>query len=141
MNPKYITSLEVSKRMKEAGWQKETEFWWNYYELEVSGNKFNFHQLGQMGREGVSVSGNITKHVEYPAPLSDEILEELPQCFESTLGYSTFTIEKLGTMYLVGYELRSDPNEMPLYKMADTLPDALGELWISMQKIKGETKK
>ncbi len=126
MNPKYVVSLEVAKRMVDAGWKKKTEFY--HILIKIPYEEKSIWAIYPLEEQDFD-------NEKYSAPLSDEILDELPECFESSLGISTFIIEKVGISYLAGYRLLI-PNKMPLFKQADTLPNALGELWIIMQKMK-----
>ena len=65
MNEKHVTSLEISKELKKAGFSKETEFWWSMYwkEFKLYSNRPHKEFIGEY----------------YPAPLATEILEELPE--------------------------------------------------------------
>lgn len=143
MNAKYVVSLEIAKRMVNAGWQKETKFWWCGIYVAATTEPELFVKITDIfvNMNSLNSCGRYELQECIPAPLSDEILEELPECFESSLGSCTFTIEKVGISYFTGYELLKNPHKSPLYKQADTLPDALGELWIIMQKIKEEKNK
>ncbi len=63
MNEKYVTDLEHSRKLVEAGWKRETEYRW----VET----------------GIGVALWETKYVRspfvsFPAPLTDELLKELP---------------------------------------------------------------
>jgi len=64
MDPKNVTSLELSKELKEFGWKKKTEFWWvkcSDKSWELTDNDFQMNYK-----------------IKFPAPLATEILEELP---------------------------------------------------------------
>ncbi len=71
---RHTVSLEIAKQLKEAGWKKETEFWWYEY-------------ISAVDKENKLVLENIEPHwtvndktkTKYPAPLATEILEELPR--------------------------------------------------------------
>lgn len=65
MDTKHVTSLEISKQMSEAGWVKETEFWWIIYDKDWS--------LAHRD-SGIADTNN-----QISAPLATEILEELPK--------------------------------------------------------------
>ncbi len=60
---KYCVSLEIAKKLVEAGFKKETKFWWwKTYDTK----EWKVYQK----------SDKSTTQDIYPAPLSDEILEE-----------------------------------------------------------------
>ena len=61
MIEKYVVSLDLAKKLKEAGWEKETEFIWARGFVDLSAFWFKY--------EGEEV---------YPAPLAEEITQELP---------------------------------------------------------------
>jgi len=84
MNPNHCVSLEIAQQLKEAGWGKETEFWW------TEGSKFGEHRIET--KETLDKEFQLYKYSEktdynylidgcrfYPAPLATEILEELPE--------------------------------------------------------------
>ena len=74
MIEQHVTSLEISKQLKEDGWTKETEFCWSLCADTMSTNfgKGEFRiTTGGLPKE--------TKVEHYPAPLATEILEELPR--------------------------------------------------------------
>lgn len=65
---KYTTSLEISKKLVEAGWKKQVNYYWR-----VCKNKKYLFRCSTWIPE---------KNLEYeyfPSPLTDEILEELPK--------------------------------------------------------------
>ncbi|RLI48504.1 MAG: hypothetical protein DRP09_21410 [Candidatus Thorarchaeota archaeon] len=122
MIEKYVVSLDLAKKLKEAGWEKKTEFIWTRGFVDLSAFKFKY--------EGEEV---------LPAPLAEEITKELPD---------HITIEKDGERkkYWLNIEVykegcragyRTDPvtlGEMPewLY-VSDVYPklsDALAQLWL-----------
>ena len=64
MNPKYCTDLEHSRKLVAAGWTKETEFWW--------ANVGTFEEpLWKLRQSSCYIES-------FSAPLTDELLEELP---------------------------------------------------------------
>lgn len=118
---KYCTSLELSKQLKEVGWKKETKFWWvNYsYSQEMGLNLIEDFQITD---RPIKIGGiNSKKFNNFPAPLTDEILEELPKCL---INYSKdypfmITLQNQGVT-----EMQEDRN----------LPNALAKMWIYLKK-------
>jgi len=67
----HVVSLEIAKQLKEEGWKKETEFWWEWGQMS---KKWDIVKNITCPNNGVDRFG-----VDYyPAPLATEILEELP---------------------------------------------------------------
>jgi len=85
MIEKYVVSLDLAKKLKEAGWEKKTEFIWARGFVDLSAFKFKY--------EGEEV---------LPAPLAEEILEELPKKIIDDKTYR-LRIEKYDDHYAVGY--------------------------------------
>ena len=109
----YTTSLEISKELKEAGWKKETEFWW----VKTIDKGWKIHRK--------IIIPLFSKKEQLPAPISDEILEELPYSECS----SHLFIEKCKDSYAVGY------HDFHHTFQGDTfLPNALAKMWIFLQK-------
>ena len=67
---KHCVSLELAKQLKEAGWGKETKFWWANRLGSISNKPTEQYYLLHELTVGL---GEV-----YPAPLATEILEELP---------------------------------------------------------------
>jgi hypothetical protein len=75
---KYYTSLGVGKRLKEAGWKKETKFWWKSYSHRPKYNEVvNKSTLWNLGYYRDKNQRITVEYEVYSAPLSAEILEEL----------------------------------------------------------------
>jgi hypothetical protein len=111
---KYTTSLEISKKLVEAGWNKEAKFWWvktvatNCFELAIKvGDIFRF--INGMFGEGVL---QVSIEDKYPSPLATEILEELPD----------LRISK-GDNYVIA------PDDGGL-EIDKSLPNALAKMWL-----------
>jgi hypothetical protein len=108
----HVVSLEISKQLKEAGWKKETEFWWSReyeqdkYELTRSYSRFQ--------------SADPLPHLS--APLSTEILEELPRTGD-------IKITTYPSGYRVFYDVKSG------YGVSEeSFPDTLSKMWIYLKK-------
>ena len=125
MIEKYVVSLDLAKKLKEAGWRKPTEFLWDidFPELWHNSKKADFSQYDWIA----------------PAPLAEEITKELPDHIAVERGGERkkywLNIEVYKEGCRAGY--RTDPvmlGEMPewLY-VSDVYPklsDALAQLWL-----------
>lgn len=100
---KYCTSLEVSKRLKEAGWKKETKFSW-----------FSLLNTEGWGLASTKELDEIVEPFRYHAPIAGEILEELP------------VFVGLYKTEMHGYCVRYIDN----FFRSTNLADALAECWI-----------
>jgi hypothetical protein len=121
---KHCVSLELAKQMKEAGFNKETEFWWVH------------NKIRDTWEIKYGLSECIKEHQEswehYPAPLATEILEELP----NELGnLKELTIHKLPEeKWRVNYW--DDEKLKCIQKFDKSLPNALAKLWLYLRKEK-----
>lgn len=108
---KHVTSLEISRQLKVAGWNKETALWWVRY----SDNEWG-------------VNSRLVGFNPISAPLATEILEELPYKVENCYlvcckAYSGFIVRYFD------YEKTEIRNEK-----ADTLPNALAKMWLYLKR-------
>ena len=96
----HVVSLEIAKKMDEAGWEKKTEFYW---------------RVGRITKQAIVVSwehlDNVNQYDWIKAPLATEILEEL----------SNDDIH----MYLVK-EILSNKGQYDLFRS----PDKLAKVWL-----------
>jgi hypothetical protein len=101
---KHCISLGLAKQLKEAGWKKETEFWWcDAATTSIFTTPTHLHLMNC-----------IANH--YPAPLATEILEELPiVCSIFCDGIYTIDAENYKTVDL-------------------SLPNALAKMWLYLKK-------
>lgn len=114
MIEKHVVSLEIAKQLKEAGWTKETEFWWVIYDKDW----FLAHI-----DEGLTDTNN-----QIPAPLATEILEELPK--------GKIRILNRYKHYEVYFE---HDDKLPIdqqYITNMSLPEALANMWLYLKKEK-----
>ena len=78
---KHCTSLEISKQLKEAGWKKETRFYWADCSTDRRWGHDNIESLKSFMIVDDSCAES-RKHngdnFTFSAPLATEILEELP---------------------------------------------------------------
>ena len=125
MNQKFCVSLEIAKEMEKAGWKKETEFSYvkNCNDVIMMITSFELSQW-----DGSEIKEN------YSAPLSDEILEELPDIAREY----EFYIFKDDRGYIVGYgddnNVLSEDDEIPFINKA--LPNAFAKMWLYLRKEK-----
>ena len=149
MNPKHCVSLELAKQMKEAGWKKETEFWWTDCndKFEVVDKYYDLcSYVHDCLANGSPCNGQpIYKFADikdmdfdiYPAPLATEILEELPFGLEGENGNDILKIERYKNGYSVCYFDDGQDKytgKTHLLKMSDTLPNALAKMWLYLKK-------
>jgi len=122
----HVVSLEMAKKLKEAGWKKNTEFLWKRHSLSGNFTDPREYEYKIMHLEGFSISKNDNI---YPAPLATEILEEL-------LCYTKIIIESkgdFGILYQVSYA--TGPNiEQIHYETESILSDALAKMWLFLKK-------
>jgi hypothetical protein len=125
---KYCVNLEIAKQLKDADWKKETEYWWIKSSVENEGFLFVNHKEFL---EFMKWHGKIRdKNKWFSAPLSDEILEELP------LG---FVIErfknKKGIEYSCWwYEKGEERNRKGTIASDNFLPNALAKMYCYLRK-------
>lgn len=134
MNPKYVPSLELCKQLKEAGWNKETEFWWlrlpplsEFRLLDTEEMREIKEFVGEDADDNDYADGFEFEH--YSSPLSDEILEELP-CYTRVMIESK---GKLGMLYQVSYAYGSSPKQIH-YETENNFVNALIKLWLYLKK-------
>jgi hypothetical protein len=114
-----VTSLEISKQLKETGWKKETEFYWLPC---FNGVKEEWHLVPKKELCGC---GGCKEAL--PAPLATELLEELPSELEDTC---VLLIRKLEKEYEVGYGVDSITKEFE----DKSLPNALAKMRLYLKK-------
>jgi hypothetical protein len=92
MNEKYVVSRELAEKLKEAGYRQ--------YDTQ-----FMFDEFGNLERGMGSFEAMKAPAVVYAAPLSDELLERLPETLQSPRGYLwRLSIKPLGSGWTVEYE-------------------------------------
>jgi len=123
MNPKHCVSLELAKQMKEAGWKKETEFWWTDCndKFEVVDKYYDLcSYVHDCLANGSPCNGQpIYKFADikdmdfdiYPAPLATEILEELPKEIKGIGNLHIYSIQN-GWLVTYGTEIQIRGNSL-----------------------------
>jgi len=143
MNDKHCVSLEIAKQLKEAGWKKETEFWWE--KIFVIETAKLYPQEKVLSIRLVKGKPIISEEDDgvlfYPAPLATEILEELPEEFEYKEHTYRLQIGKNDKWYAVWYdstdkiEINSAWSKLTFNEEnEDTLPNALAKMWLYLKK-------
>lgn len=117
----HVVSLELAKQLKEAGYPNNTLWYWavemyNGYETDRWSLAPTEHLLEE--------------HVKCPAPLTDEILAQLPHNIKIVrLHDATNQAHKVGWFSVW---LSKHPNS-PVEKNK-SLPDALAKMWLYLKK-------
>jgi hypothetical protein len=133
----YVVSLEWSKKLKEAGWKKETIYYW----VQELPNKI--HEKGKVALESAPKEGELiieyfmgTKAMfhSFSAPLATEILEELPfRLRREDDDYWLWITKMKHGGYRVQYSDNSHLGAFPIFK-DDSLSCSLAAMWIYLQK-------
>ena len=124
MNLKYVTDLEHSRKLVAAGWMKETETWWYLYP-----DKILLWTADEVIRwmRGAKIENVIIGKKFFPAPLTDELLEELPEGVR---------IQKaiLSKEYFIWIPDEVGSVEKRSFNKDKSLPNALADLWCRWMK-------
>jgi len=160
----HTTSLEISKQLKEAGWKKETMWYWtNAYYVDHMGwipTTLTWEKDGkavihpEKERWILNLGSPIEEDrygkpdercIQYSAPLATEILEELPKKDDTdNLAKWHFEIELTkGGMFYCRYvhssgktiPETSDENEDNWISICDkSLADSLAKMWLYLKQ-------
>lgn len=116
---KHCVSLELARELKEVRWKKKTEFWYVAL-LDHETSKVIRYSLEKWGRYPSCVSNEMWTNEEdnLPAPLTTEILEELPR--DGTLKIYS---------YASGFRVVID-RENGYGVEEEYLPNALARMWL-----------
>ena len=144
----HVVSLELAKKLKEAGWKKPTFYWVVKYK---NGNSEPILAIDALIKLKKIVEDD---YEVYPAPLATEILEELP-C--NNVLHPEFTPERLSNDGYIIIPSKRKMVSLHIYKTADssygveycneigdkhgtttggTLPDALAQMWLYLKQEK-----
>uniref|UniRef100_A0A6M3KJF2 Uncharacterized protein n=1 Tax=viral metagenome TaxID=1070528 RepID=A0A6M3KJF2_9ZZZZ len=76
----HVTGLEISKKLKNSGWKKETEFYWIFddFPFDKKQNKYKIIRYESSTENYFYNEEGKRKSNCFFAPLATEILEELP---------------------------------------------------------------
>ena len=125
---KHCVSLEIAKQLSEAGWEKETEFWW---EEDIRPKRTEIKGLCKN-------EDRIINHINrfyYPAPLATEILEELPNNITEKQETGVLTITK-HPHYAIGYFNAVSGNSTTKIFFDISLLTVLAKMWLYLKKEK-----
>ena len=136
---KHCVSLELAKEIKEAGWNKKTEFRWYpevlvENEVRIEDNIFEVSPLAVGGSWYISNDKREMLRLYYYAPLGTEIIEELPNiinpiddnCRGHCLSISPSVSIKGWQVCYEGYRAKVFIDK--------SLPNALAKTWIYLKK-------
>ena len=129
-----ITSLELCKQLKEAGFLQDTHFKWNVWdkndELYIGEVDASWTQEEW---ENYTEDYNPPKSEFFAAPTTDELLNELPHEVYCVKDYTTVTTDPDSPQvfyYRVNYGL----GKKPVYFESRWLPNALAKMWLYLKK-------
>ena len=159
---KHCVSLEIAKQLKEAGWKKETEFWWIdkisckriiltqgeivYCPVDLRGllqvrtflDKYRYALETHYFTEKEIIQNDWEV---YFAPLATEILEELPIFLDEDKEYY-LCIKPAKDVIKISYEdsdtlvFTGRSGEKDYYQIDKSLPNALAKMWLYLRKEK-----
>ena len=123
---KHCVSLELAKQLKETGWKKKTEVYWDITAQRIT-NKHNF-----------DVTNYPLNFI--PAPLATEILEELPIFIDGDKEFNLHIKKVVNNDYIVKYEdggsmtYEGKSGEEDYYQCDESLPNALAKMYLYLKK-------
>jgi len=113
----HVTSLEISKQLKEAGFEKESLFYWYFHPIDKIWH-INY---------GIPVYSSTERYGSY---IATEIVEELPNH-----GLSIYKV--LGNLWCVEGQADNDPVKFRDEKLCD----CLAKMWLWLNKEKNQESK
>jgi hypothetical protein len=124
----HVVSLEMAGKLDEAGWIKDTEFVWTFYEPTKNYPQLSSWHVGY-SRTKLGWGKGETIKDEIFAPLATEILDELPISLKGEF-IQDLTIRKDDEGYFnINYGCR-------ILVSGIGLPDTFAKMWIWMRKEK-----
>ena len=123
-----IVSLELSKQLKEAGYEQEGIWWWNI-DTAYKNPRIVVEPTGKWAEF------NIIKHC-IVAPTVAELGKRLPVEIEKDLDYYRLDIEKENKYWRIRYYYYTrDYGDEVLHTVeADTLANAMAEMWLYLKE-------
>lgn len=122
----HIVSLETAKKLKAAGWEKETLY---YFEEHKFLKTVIVRRFDERDKE------NCERLHDFSAPLATELLEELPKVIKHNgkiIGALSFNFDHNEQKYWVSYGYT---NKLPIARIfRDNLHEALAEMWIMLKE-------
>ena len=127
MKFEHCVSLELAKKLKEAGWNKETEFWWqNLNSWNIVNKDLAEDVVYRNAERNVAIETIV-------APLATEILEELPppKGDEEIVSGKM----KLSEEYYCCLESTNRDYKLVRKEIIDfSLPDTLAQMWLYLKE-------
>ena len=139
-----VTSLKWAKKLKESGYVQEGEFYWSLDDEATRRKGEKVYHLAKYPEcTHYDCYSKQTEH--YSAPLTDELLERLPNEVEVKERFYIITIIPQKDDSAVFYKCKNERcyncpdvrGGMPCNKygqVADKLPDALAEMYVFLSK-------
>jgi hypothetical protein len=133
MDSKHVVSLDLAKKLSEAGFKNKTEFWW-VNRIDIGEYRLiNTREMILIEYREPCYSGNgtyVTNDIvngfglpHYPAPLATEILEELPPTMLMTQIKSSWMVSATDLQGAEGHQ-----------EIDKSLLDALVQMWLYLKK-------
>jgi len=133
-------SLELAKKLKEAGYPQDSLFWWNFYSpgamdeefVRVAYGRYRLENIGQDSEESIS------------APTAAEIGEVLPDQIEENGNFYDQDIQKLsgfkgktqwGIRYYTDYPSRLE-NDFFAKTVGCSMSEAFAKMWLILKEKK-----
>ena len=110
-----VTSLELSKKLKEAGYKQEGVWWWVWA-------ADNGWLLWSFRTHSTDIKQSMTHFV---APTVTELGERLPE---------TFTTYRKGKSWFMGRIIGSDLRKVPIAVAMDTEANARAKMWLYLKE-------
>jgi hypothetical protein len=117
------TNLEISKKLKEIGFKKESLYLWGEYNINENETKFELRLTNK-------AENLLTANTFYPAYDFETIWENLPNAFENG---KKFAKKKL--FYDFGFKIGYFEHNIFIYQeIGESLADTAGRLIIKLHK-------
>ena len=114
----HTVTLKTAKRMKELGFSQETDCWWS----KLKNDKWHVYTKWQIGNHPELFKDTLS------APISDEILEVLPETIVVSNKIYVLWVNKVDGVWRCGYE--EEPNSCLFFQENNkSLPEALGQMF------------
>lgn len=128
-----VVSLEMAKRLKEAGWKDGCYFWWR-----EGGSAIDPMVVLCSQKNGTWIPGRpyMTSVKFFPAPTAEEILRRLPRFLpwkDNSDNMSSLFVNVFQSTYRVGYSPQWT-NDVWSSPDAETLADAAAGCWLYLKE-------
>lgn len=136
-------SLETAKALKEAGFRQDTLFYFvkAKYDKEFHLSMFKTQEAFEENYivyDGIGISSHSSVEIElaiesYPAPTTDELLEELPDFLDGSALLYWKKLWQGKTCYFAEISTLNARKESKFFS-GDSLPEALAKMWLHLKK-------